>query len=220
MILWNIIDEYIIYKISKFIELSSNWAKRKIREKTKETTEGPLALEVEVEAEKKETTTYNNKNTNIVKLSEKEYKILKKKYGERITQEYIERMSRYCFKKMKVYKDCYNKIENWLKNDGIEPYEEFRNFSSCDSRIMNEEFGIKNTEEIIGKETSEKKKKTENMKLFVNEYKKIDEILKEEINEYSYNAFIKPLRIKKDEEKKIELYTEDERTIKNIFTIS
>jgi len=69
MILFKIIDKFVIYKMPGFIELASNWTKRKIREKSKKTTEGTPALEEEKE---KEIIINNNKKDDDVDKTDNE----------------------------------------------------------------------------------------------------------------------------------------------------
>ena len=49
------------------------------------------------------------------------------------------------------------------------------------------------------------------LKLFIDEYEKIDKKIYEEMNVHAYEAFIRPLRIKEENEKEIILFSRDAR---------
>ena len=120
-----------LIKVPKFIDLASNWTKRT---PTEAPTEAPTAIEVEekrsrreVDIKKKPIKKKNPpKKTYIefVKLTEEEHEKLISTYGEKTTNEFMERLNGHIGSKGDKYKSHYHTILNWLRRDGISKREQ------------------------------------------------------------------------------------------------
>jgi len=126
MILYKIIDNSIIYKIPKFIDLVSNWTKRKGKKKLSTPTEVPTALEEEEEKEiiiinnnkKDDDVDKINNEDDMTKMIKRDAKNIIKHLNERLNLEYKD--TKYIEKRLREDEnpeDYYLIIERMKENE-------------------------------------------------------------------------------------------------------
>lgn len=180
-------------KIPKFIDLASNWARRK---PTEAPTEAPHAIEVDKEEDiKKKRLKRKHIKPSLIKekilygeackLTQKEFYQLCDDFGQIIIKKYITKFDEYVLsREMKQpYIDHNRVLRKWLNGDGICKRKKERDKPESPD-ILKLEYNIKAYKKHLRKSNPELQKWFED---------KVLKLINENVNDQSFNTWFKPL---------------------------